>query len=62
MAESRSPAHDLRGTRSLRIPPELIAGARRVADANDRSVSAQIRRYVREGLARDGVTVDCPDV
>ena len=39
---------------SLRIPRELHEGLRRAAEAESRTLSAQLCVYLRECLARDG--------
>ena len=44
-----------RVTISLRIPEDVHAEVKRVADREDRTITAQILRYIRAGLAKDKV-------
>jgi predicted HicB family RNase H-like nuclease len=55
--EPQGPARRRRASRlgppvPVRFPPELLEQARRAADADDRSLSAWIRRAVEHELAR----------
>ena len=51
---------DRRVTISLRIPEDVHVGIKRVADREDRTITAQILRYIRAGLAQDQAQHDAP--
>lgn len=38
----------------VRYPTTIIERLERAAEQDDRTISQQVRRYVREGLSRDG--------
>lgn len=46
MSDNREPV-------SLRLDPGMKARLQKAAEREDRSMSQQIRRYIREGLKRD---------
>lgn len=40
---------------SIQLPSSIVTAIDAAARREDRSRSAQVRRYIREGLARDGL-------